>query len=178
MGIVEIQYEKIYPSPTGNLLLKSDGVFLTGVYFVHCNSPVIHEEVEGLPIFQETIKWLDLYFSGVNPNFTPKYKITSGTPFQKRVWKILLQIPYGKWTTYKEIADIIAKEQGIPKMSAQAVGGAVGKNPIGIIIPCHRVLGKNGALTGYSGGIEHKQALLNLEKIDEKNLKNCYIPLE
>lgn len=178
MTEAENRYEKIYSSPIGNLLLKSDGIFLTGVYFLSHDFYNRNDNEKDLPIFQETIKWLDLYFSGVNPDFTPKYKLTFATPFQKRVWEILLQIPYGKWTTYKEIADKIAKEKGIQKMSAQAVGGAVGKNPIGIIIPCHRVLGKNGAITGYSGGIEHKKALLNLEGIDEDSLNKCHLELQ
>lgn len=164
-------YAKVYSSPIGELLLTSDGSFLTGIWFIKYYPDDFQETNEDLTIFQETEKWLNLYFSGINLDFMPKYKIYSATPFQKRVWEILEEIPYGKWTTYKEIADIIAKERGIPKMSAQAVGGAVGKNPIGIIIPCHRVLGKNGKLTGYAGGLENKIELLKIEKINIENKK-------
>ena len=122
-----------------------------------------------LPVFDETIKWLDIYFGGKEPNFTPKISIT-GTPFKKAVAKIMLTIPYGKTMTYGEIAQKIAKQKGIEKMSAQAVGGAVGHNSILIIIPCHRVVGTNGSLTGYAGGIDRKIELLKLEKADMTNL--------
>lgn len=114
-------------------------------------------------MFAETAKWLDVYFSGKEPDFMPDILIT-GTPFRKRVAEIVLTIPYGKTMTYGEIASIIANEKGIEKMSARAVGGAVGHNSISIIIPCHRVVGTNGSLTGYAGGFDRKIALLNLEK--------------
>lgn len=160
--------EMIYHSKIGPLLLRSDGTYLTGVHFlmeVERELPFID-----LPIFRQTVQWLDLYFAGKEPDFMPSYKIENSTPFRKRVLEILTTIPYGKTTTYKSIAEQIAKEWGLKRMSSQAVGGAVGWNPIGILIPCHRVLGANYALTGYAGGLEHKVELLTLEGIDEKTL--------
>ena len=117
-----------------------------------------------LLIFKETSKWLDIYFNGNVPDFTPKYKIENLTPFRKDVIDIMNEIPFGKTLTYNDIAKTIAKKRGIERMSSQAVGGAVGWNPICIIIPCHRVVGTNGSLTGYGGGIKNKVALLTLEK--------------
>ncbi len=119
-----------------------------------------------MPIFDKTIKWLDIYFSGQEPDFTPEYKIENLTPFRKQVIDIMNKIPYGKTITYNDIAKKIAKSKGIEKMSAQAVGGAVGWNPICIIIPCHRVVGTNGSLVGYGGGINNKIKLLEIEKND------------
>ena len=110
-----------------------------------------------LPIFDETRRWLDLYFAGKKPDFTPLLS-PQGTPFQQRVWDILLTIPYGKTMSYGEVTRRIS-----PTMSAQAIGGAVGRNPIGIIIPCHRVLGADGSLTGYGGGMVRNRWLLELE---------------
>ena len=115
------------------------------------------------PILDEAGRWLDLYFAGKIPDFMPKLS-PQGTPFQKEVWGILRTIPYGKTMTYGEIAKIIAARRGVSQMSAQAVGGAVGHNPITIFIPCHRVMGADGKLTGYAGGIEKKRALLDLER--------------
>ena len=117
-----------------------------------------------MPIFEETIKWLDIYFSGQVPSFTPKYKINNITPFRKMVIDIMCNIDYGRIVTYNDIALEIAKKRGISKMSAQAVGGAVGWNPICIIIPCHRVIGSDGSLVGYGGGINNKRLLLEHEK--------------
>lgn len=119
-----------------------------------------------LEIFKETSNWLDIYFSGKNPNFTPKYKLDNLSFFRKNVIDIMNSIEYGKTITYNDIAKIIAKKYGINRMSPQAVGGAVGSNPICIIIPCHRVVGSNGNLTGYGGGIKNKIALLKSEKVD------------
>lgn len=119
-----------------------------------------------MPIFDKTIKWLDIYFSGQEPDFTLEYRIENLTPFRKQVIDIMNKIPYGKTITYNDIAKKIAKSKGIEKMSAQAVGGAVGWNPICIIIPCHRVVGTNGALVGYGGGINNKIKLLEIEKND------------
>ena len=119
---------------------------------------------ESLPIFKDTCRWLDMYFSGKKPSFTPPIQMRT-TPFRKQVWEILLQIPYGHTMTYGEISDKIAKEKGIKKMSAQAVGGAVGHNSISLIIPCHRVVGANGKLTGYAGGLDKKIYLLKLEGV-------------
>ena len=116
-------------------------------------------------ILKQTREWLDIYFGGSEPGFTPPLKVKE-SDFRQAVCEIMLQIPYGQTMTYGEIAAIIAEQKGIPRMSAQAVGGAVGHNPISIIIPCHRVVGTNGSLTGYGGGIQRKGALLELEKGD------------
>ena len=121
--------------------------------------------VNELPIFNETCLWLDCYFGGRQPNTVPEYIIEKPTPFRQKVLNIVSQIPFGKTVTYGEIAAEIAHQNGIVKMSAQAVGGAVGWNPICIIIPCHRVMGANHRLTGYGGGIANKLALLRLEGI-------------
>ncbi len=125
-----------------------------------------------LPIFTQTKKWLDLYFSGEIPRFALQIAFPkNASAFSLRVWEILQSVPYGKTTTYGAIAKQIAREFGIAKMSAQAVGGAVSRNPIAIIIPCHRVIGANGNLTGYARGIENKIALLKIEKIPIDSLK-------
>ncbi len=116
-----------------------------------------------MPVFEETKHWLDIYFSGKEPDFTPQIKLQD-SKFRLAVWNILKTIPYGQTATYGEIADIIAKQTGVSKISAQAVGGAVGHNPVSIIIPCHRVIGKNGNLTGYAGGLDLKKFLLDNEK--------------
>ena len=110
-----------------------------------------------------TEKWLDIYFSGNIPDFTPPISL-SGTPFKLMIWEMLRGIPYGETVSYGDIAKQAAEKRGIEKMSSQAVGGAVGKNPVAIIIPCHRVIGADGSLTGYGGGIEKKEFLLRLEK--------------
>lgn len=163
-------YKWLYKTPNNfdDIILNSDGKYLTGLWFVGSRDSLKHCTdclEEKLPIFEETIKWLDIYFSGNNPNFTPKYKINNSTPFREMVTNIMNQIPFGCTMTYGDIAKIIAKEKGIEKMSSQAVGGAVGANPICIIIPCHRVLGANNNLTGYGGGINNKIALLENENI-------------
>ena len=169
-----------YPYKTPNnfsdMLMNSDGKYLTGLWFEGSRDSKKHEancEEKELPIFKETSKWLDIYFSGKEPNFIPEYKINNITPFRKEVIDILINIPFGKTITYKDISKIIAKNRGIKRMSSQAVGGAVGWNPICIIIPCHRVVGTNGSLTGYGGGIENKVALLTLEKND---MSKFFIP--
>ena len=115
-------------------------------------------------ILEQTIKWLDIYFSGKEPEFIPPLHLT-GSDFRLAVWNMLLKVPYGETTTYKELADKIAEQRGLKTMSAQAVGGAVGHNPVSVIVPCHRVLGSDGSLTGYAGGIEKKRDLLVLEKV-------------
>ena len=148
--------------------MSSDGEYLTGLWFSKSRDEKKHHDEyqeKDLKIFVETEKWLDLYFQGRNPDFTPKYKI-EGTPFRLAVSKIMCKIPYGSVVTYQDIANELAKMKGIAKMSAQAVGGAVGWNPICLIVPCHRVVGKNGSLTGYGGGIQNKVKLLELEGID------------
>ena len=125
-----------------------------------------HKEKE-IPIFEKVKEWLDIYFSGKEPDFTVPLHFT-GTDFQNEVWEILCTIPYGQTISYGEIAKQIAAKKGLPRMSAQAVGGAVGHNEISIIVPCHRVVGTNGSLTGYASGIEKKVELLKLENVDIK----------
>lgn len=149
--------------------MESDGEYLTGLWFDESRDDKKHNSqfvFNDLDIFDETVDWLNSYFKGNKPNFTPKYKLENITPFREEVFDIMNKIPYGEVITYNDIAREIADKRGINKMSAQAVGGAVGWNPICIIIPCHRVVGSNGSLTGYSGGIENKIALLKLEGID------------
>ena len=197
-------YTAHYDSPLGGITLASDGHALTGLWFdgqKHFAATLTNESSEDsdLPVFEHTRKWLDLYFSGDCPDFTPPLA-PKGTPFQQKVWRLLLAIPYGKTVTYGEIAQrvvemrLIASLHGVtpqdallrsascrgaslrdaslkgaflPKqhMSAQAIGGAVGRNPISLIIPCHRVIGANGSLTGYAGGLERKKYLLELEHV-------------
>lgn len=163
-------YKWKYETPAGysNILMSSDSIYLTGLWFEDSSDSKKHigdyKETK-LPIFEETIKWLDIYFSGQVPSFTPKYKIDNLTPFRKMVIDIMCNIDYGRTVTYNDIALEIARKRGISKMSAQAVGGAVGWNPICIIIPCHRVIGSDGSLVGYGGGINNKRLLLEHEKI-------------
>lgn len=164
-----MQYISHYQSPLGGILLAADDTGLTGLWFEGQKYFALyldkgHEEKE-IPLFNEAKHWLDIYFSGKEPDFTLPLHFT-GTEFQNEVWEILYSIPYGKTMTYGEIAGQIAARRGISHMSAQAVGGAVGHNEISIIVPCHRVVGANGSLTGYAGGIEKKIALLELEKVD------------
>lgn len=164
-----MMYKKTYNSSLGTIYMRSDGEYLTGLWFENSRDSSKHIgdfEEKDLPIFEETSKWLDIYFSGTNHNFVSKYKIENLTPFRKLVIDIMNKIPYGQVITYNDIAKEIAQLKGIKKMSAQAVGGAVGWNPICIIIPCHRVVGTNGSLTGYGGGIQNKVKLLELEKND------------
>ena len=163
-----MQYISYYDSPLGRILLSCDTVGLTGAWFegqkyfarTLQGEKTVTEETE---VLLDTKRWLDAYFSGkktgVHVPLHPK-----GTPFQNDVWKILCTIPYGRVMTYKEIAEGVAKQRGIARMSCQAVGGAVGHNPISILIPCHRVVGSDGRLTGYAGGLDRKEKLLALEK--------------
>ena len=153
-------YTHKYKSPVGDILLSSDGEFLTGLSFKF-NPEDYNQNLNS--VFESTILWLDTYFSGKKPDFTPLFRMT-GTDFQVKVWNLLLKIPYGQTTTYGNIASEFAALTGVKHMSAQAVGGAVGRNKIAIIIPCHRVIGSNGSLTGYAGGIDIKEKLLMLEK--------------
>ena len=161
-----MHYTTFYKSPIGRMLLAADDAGLTGLwfegqkYFARCLDRETEEKE--LPIFAEAKRWLDIYFSGKEPDFTPPLHFT-GTDFQKEVWDILCAIPYGQTMTYGAIADQIAKKRGLSRMSAQAVGGAVGHNNLSIIVPCHRVVGSDGSLTGYAGGIERKTFLLHLE---------------
>lgn len=167
-------YIQFYYCPLGELALTSDGSALIGLGLASPQSALevsadVRPQEESLPIFRETVRWLDTYFRGRAPSFTPKLKL-SGSDFQKRVCEIVLTIPFGKTITYGEIAAQIARERGISRMSAQAVGGAVGANPILIIVPCHRVIGAGGNLTGYGAGMERKIQLLKLEKVDMTKL--------
>lgn len=161
-------YTQWYASPLGRILLAADSTALTGLWFdgekyFARYLEKRHEEKE-TALLQKTKHWLDIYFNGMEPDFSvPVY--FNGTDFQNEVWKILCTIPYGQTLTYGEIAKRIAAKRGIPRMSAQAVGGAVGHNEISIIVPCHRVIGANGSLTGYAGGLDKKIKLLTLEKV-------------
>ena len=164
-----MQYISSYASPLGEILLSADTACLTGLwfpgqkYFARTLGP---DPVEReIPVFTQTKHWLDLYFSGRRPDFTPPMHL-SGTDFQRDVWQLLAAIPYGEIRTYGQVAQALAEMRGLPHMSAQAVGGAVGRNPISILIPCHRVVGSRGSLTGYAGGLEKKAALLSLERAD------------
>ena len=168
-----MQYIDKYHSPLGNITIASNGECLTGLWFdgqkYFADTLSAEHEEKILPVFEQTEQWLDLYFRGEIPDFTPPLHL-NGSPFRLAIWEILMRIPYGQVMTYGQIAAIIAENKGQKTMSAQAVGGAVGHNPISIIIPCHRVVGSNGSLTGYAGGIEKKIGLLTLEKIDMENL--------
>ena len=158
-----------YTSPLGGITLASDGEALTGLWFdeqkFFPHKLILESSEAELPIFMQTCNWLDIYFSGKEPGFTPPISLYT-TPFRKVVYDILLTIHYGQTMTYGEITSILAEQQGVERMSAQAVGSAVGHNPISIIIPCHRVVGADGSLTGYAGGLDKKTALLKLEKYE------------
>ena len=158
-------YTAHYDSPLGGMTLVSDGTALVGLYFdgqkYAAEGLDATRTQKNLPIFEEARRWLDVYFSGRKPDFTPP-TAPAGTAFQQSVWEILRTIPYGQTVTYGAIARRIEQNTGC-RMSAQAVGGAVGRNPISILIPCHRVVGTNGSLTGYAGGIDKKERLLRWE---------------
>lgn len=162
-------YIQHYDSPLGGILLAADEIGLTGLWFdgqKYFARGLSNERIaQETPILTEAKRWLDIYFTSKAPDFTPPLHPT-GSEFRKAVWEILLQIPYGQTTTYGEIARQLAEKQGLARMSAQAVGGAVGHNEISVIIPCHRVVGTNGSLTGYAGGIHKKEQLLELECAD------------
>lgn len=162
-----------YDSPLGRILLAADERGLTGLWFegqkyFARTLPTECEERE-TPALADAAHWLDVYFSGHEPDFTPPLH-PAGTPFQRTVWALLGQIPYGETTTYGALAQTLAARVGLASMSAQAVGGAVGHNPISLMIPCHRVVGTNGSLTGYGGGIARKVKLLELERADMHGL--------
>ena len=160
-------YTAHYTSPLGGITLASDGIALTGLYFdgePGC-PPCDAAHKKDLPVLGEAMRWLDLYFAGKEPDFMPALA-PAGTPFQQAIWAILRTIPYGETTTYGAIAHRL-EEETKKRMSAQAVGGAVGRNPISILIPCHRVIGADGSLTGYAGGLDKKEYLLELEGVIE-----------
>lgn len=171
-----MQYIHHYMSPLGDILLACDEEGLTGLWFdgekYYANHLEPQHEEREHPIFDEAKRWLDLYFSGQEPDFLPPLHII-GSPFRMAVWEILCQIPYGQTTTYGEIAKKLAAQRGLERMSAQAVGGAVGHNEISIMVPCHRVVGTNGSLTGYAGGVDKKKKLLELEKV---NMEKLFVP--
>ena len=161
-----------YASPVGELTLASDGTALTGLwlegqkYFGGTSGEELVPGQPDLPVFQAARAWLDRYFSGEKPSPAELPLAPAGTPFQRAVWEKLQAIPYGAVTTYGALAGALAAQLGRASMSSQAVGGAVGRNPISIIIPCHRVVGADGSLTGYAGGVERKQRLLIHEGVD------------
>lgn len=168
-------YVTTYDSPIGIISMVSDGKDLSGLWLEGQTNlggidPDKTTEKGDLPVFAKTRDWLDSYFAGENPSADELDLSPSGSEFRKKVWDILLEIPYGQLTTYGDIAKQMAKSMNKPTMSAQAVGGAVGHNPISIIIPCHRVVGTGGSLTGYDGGINFKIKLLELEGADTSDL--------
>ncbi len=147
-----MEYCRLYDSPIGPIMLSSDGNALIGLFFRSCDGS------DELPVFDETCRWLDIYFGGKVSDFMPSIAFC-GTAFQNKVWQALLSIPYGKTVSYGDIA------RRIGCRSAQAIGGAVHRNPIAIIVPCHRVIGADGSLTGYASGLDKKRYLLQLEGI-------------
>lgn len=168
-------YKTSYNSPVGKLLLASDGLNLTGLWiekqkYYADTAPDDIQDKADLPIFIKTKEWLDKYFKGENPPVSDLPLAPKGGEFRQIIWKILCEIPLGQVLTYGGIAKIIAKRTGKETMSAQAVGGAVGHNSISIIIPCHRVVGTNGSLTGYAGGLDVKIKLLEFEGVDMSRL--------
>lgn len=171
-------YKWIYKTPPqfDDILMNSDGKFLTGLWFDESKDAAKHKiecEEKYLDIFGETCLWLDIYFGGKQLDFIPAYRLENFTEFRGEVADIMKEIPFGATLTYNDIAKRIAESRGIERMSAQAVGGAVGSNTICIIIPCHRVVGTNGSLTGYGGGIKNKEALLIHERVD---MSKFFIP--
>ena len=162
-------YLSVYDSPVGEITAASNGKELVGLWFdgqkYYADNIEDGKREDDLPIFLQTKKWLDVYFSGEAPGFTPPIGMNGVSAFRRRVWEIMLTIPYGQTSTYGRIATQIGNETG-KRVSAQAVGGAVGRNRIAIIIPCHRVIGTDGSLTGYAGGIDKKLKLLTHERAD------------
>lgn len=171
-----MDYIHYYESPLGTIVTASDGNALIGLWFedqkYFADTLGQNYETKDLPVFVQTDIWLDIYFRGRDPGFLPPIAMRT-TAFRKSVWKIMLQIPFGKTMTYGQIAEEIARSKGLSHMSAQAVGGAVGHNSISLIIPCHRVVGSDGSLTGYAGGIDKKIQLLRMEGAD---MASMYIP--
>ncbi|MGI6402555.1 MAG: methylated-DNA--[protein]-cysteine S-methyltransferase [Thermoguttaceae bacterium] len=164
-----MRYVARYESPIGPVTLASDGERLVGLWFDgqrYDRAALADEELANLdlPIFAETRRWLDLYFSGAAPDFTPPLKL-EGTTLRREVGALMLAIPYGQTTTYGALAQRVAERRGRGRSSARAVGGAVAHNPISLVVPCHRVIGAKGKLTGYAGGLEKKIWLLQHEGV-------------
>ena len=168
-----MDYTFHYESPLGGITLVSHGEAITGLWFdgqKHFASTLSREHREGdLPLFRDASRWLDVYFGGGKPDFTPPLA-PEGTEFQKAVWEILLTNPYGETRTYGQLARALAERRGRQRISPQAVGSAVGRNPISLLIPCHRVVGADGSLTGYAGGLDKKLRLLRLEGADTEKM--------
>ncbi len=158
-----MDYVQHYESPIGTIVITSDGEALTGLWFSDWRFAPELLETSSCPVLEETKRWLDIYFSGRDPGFTPALRMDV-TPFRSEVYKLLLEIPFGETTSYGEIAKVLARRRGLDLMSAQAVGGAVGHNPISLIVPCHRVIGSDGSLIGYEGGLDKKRWLLAMEQ--------------
>jgi methylated-DNA-[protein]-cysteine S-methyltransferase len=171
----KVIYSTYYASPVGQLMIASDGENIIGLwmegqkYFANTLTETIIEK-DDLEIFDTANKWLDKYFDGKEPAISELPLAPRGGEFRKAVWKILREIPYGEVITYGEIAKKVAIQMNKENMSSQAVGGAVGHNPLAIIVPCHRVVGANGSLTGYAGGIDKKVKLLEHEEVDMAGL--------
>lgn len=167
-SVKEMRYTAAYASPLGGITLASDGERLCGLWFdgqkYFAATLSGEREERDLPVLRQAKRWLDQYFSGEFPDFTPPLRL-EGSPFRQAVWGMLLQIPYGRVAAYGEIAAALEGKLGKWGGAAQAVGGAVGHNPISIIVPCHRVVGSGGSLTGYAGGLDKKRALLALEGV-------------
>lgn len=167
--MVTMEYKCYYASRLGKIILSANENKLTGLWFENSRYRNKLDKLDlifnaDLEVFEKTKNWLDRYFNGQNPNADEIPIELWGSAFSLQVWELLKDIPYGETVTYGDIAKKIAKQNGVRKMSAQAVGNAVGRNPISIIIPCHRVLGANGNLTGYAGGVDKKIELLKIEK--------------
>lgn len=163
-----MQFIYHYQSPLGPMTLACDDFGLIGVWFddqKYFGATLTAGVAECVtPVLSDAARWLDDYFKGVRPSFVPPLSL-KGSNFRLKVWSLLQEIPYGQTNTYKDLADKVARSEGKTQMSAQAIGGAVGHNPVSIIVPCHRVVAADGSLTGYAGGLERKAALLRLEGI-------------
>ncbi len=169
-------YTQHYESPLGGILLAADEIGLTGLWFdgekYYADNLAAEHEARDTQALGAAKRWLDVYFAGKEPDFLPPLH-PIGSAFRQEVWQLLLEIPYGQTTTYGALARRLAERRGLRHMSAQAVGGAVGHNEISILIPCHRVVGTSGSLTGYAGGIDKKLSLLRLEQVD---LSGFFVP--
>ena len=169
-----MQYLSHYESPLGAMTMASDGEHLTGLWFdgQKYDRSTIDDDAAlqpHLPVFTQTAQWLDTYFEGADPDFTPPIRV-EGSDFKKMVTSIMLSIPFGTTSTYAQIAAEVALRTGRKQMSAQAVGGAVGRNPISLIVPCHRVVASSGSLRGYAGGVDRKERLLDMEGVNVSGL--------